>query len=147
MERVSLADLFGAVLPGIREAAANEWTERDWQQSMRRASMDMAHEILKGCNNLPRLVSVTAPDNGVSAFIEMESDNALFSIVVTTTRKAEPMDPEPTKDDGKCVFCGRVHENATTETMRIKETTENRDRATADEPVKPWPAWGSNASD
>lgn len=113
MQQTSLADLIGAVLPGIREAA-REWTEREWQQSMRRASMDMAHEILKGCNDLPRLVSVTAPDDGVSAFIEMESDNARFSIVVTTTRKAEPMDPEPTKyDDGKCVYCGGFHEGVT----------------------------------
>lgn len=151
MREISFTELLSAALPGIRQAAETEWTERDWQQSMRRASLDMAHEILKGCKDLPRLQSVVAPEDGVSAFIVMESDNAQFTITVTTARKAEPMDPEPVApaDDDRCVFCGRVHANATTRAMADEKYLKTGEAAqnTPDEPVKPWPAWGESKSE
>lgn len=154
MQQISFGEFLETVLPGLRAAAEKtEWTERDWQQAMRQTSMGLADNIVKAAlssegDGWPRLASVNSPEDGVSTFIVMESRNATFTITVSTARKAEPMDPEPPLgQDERCVFCGKVHENATTPNDAAQALADNtRDRATADEPVKPWPAWGSNAS-
>lgn len=162
MQQISFGKFLETVLPGLREAAReSQFTEKDWQRAMRQTSMGLADNILKAALNSegdewPHLTSVNSPEDGVSSFITMESRNALFTITVTTARKAEPTDPEPALgQDDRCVFCGKVHENATTRAMadaKYLQTGEGVQSAPHDgdeavKPVAPWPSWGESKSD
>lgn len=161
----SLDELFAAI-GGSLGQKAREWSERQWQEALNRATRGIAHEILKSCE-LPALVSMSAPSDGVASFIEMESDEAWWHITITATRKAPKTAPEPVSKpfatrpksdvpEGKteadrCAFCGRFHSDPVPSAVKVPDAASEPDDASAyrdrepvekAEPVKPWPAWG-----